>query len=418
MNAPPDIMENLKVLIIAHVAGGGYVRTTDNFVRTAGGLGALFINHTEVYRERGFRGTKEYIEGFIGDNKVNCVIYMPSTFEFYFDVGFFEHIRKTCFTVMVAGEIETDYESRTAYYAQAMDLVLLPNFTSVAALGQIGVDSMPYWGWYSPDNYASSAPSTKTIDVSFLGQLKEKHGRQALINHLVSDGIKVETFGPDSPGGVITQEDKIRIYKETKINLNLAGVNRKTRLTGSRGIHRRAKQFKTNLFEAAFCGGFVLSEYVPGTENLFEIGKEIDVFRDKPELSRKVKYYLSHDEEREAMAASARVRALKERKFNVANAVSDLFETLDGLRKKKKYEPSAIYLDPEFLTNYTTYRLWPIAGFIKSGKWMHALEELKIIAGRPILDLYQIRIFLIEEILDKFPAVKTLMKKIFERSGK
>jgi spore maturation protein CgeB len=407
-------MEDLKILILAHVTAGGYVRSTDNFVKTAVSRGACFLNHTDIYRQYGFRGAKKRISDFIEDNKINCVIYMPSTFEFYFDVDFFESIRKTCFTVMVSGEIETDYESRTSYYAQAMDLVLLPNFTSVAALSQIGVDSMPYWGWYHSGKYAPIGDTAKTMDVSFLGQLNEKYGRRELIDYLSRAGIHVETFGPDSKSGVVSEEEKIRIYRSTRINLNLAGVNRKTRLTGSREIHRRVKQFKTNLFEAAFCGGFVLSEYVPGMENLFEIGVEMDIFRDKEELAEKVKYYLSHDEERESAAKRGMERALKERRFDVEKAVPDLFVAIDERRRKKKYSPSEIYLDPEFITNYTSYRLWTASWFIKAGKWRFAFDELMVIIRRPAISMYQLRIFLIEEVLDEFPKIKAFLKSLGE----
>ena len=45
-------------------------------------------------------------------------------------------------------------------------------------------------------------------------------------------------------------------------------------------------------------GGFVLTNYQQEIENYFEIGKEIEVFRDLDELMEKVSYYLSHEKER------------------------------------------------------------------------------------------------------------------------
>ncbi len=45
-------------------------------------------------------------------------------------------------------------------------------------------------------------------------------------------------------------------------------------------------------------GGFVLTNYQQEIEDYFEIGKEIEVFRDLDELMEKTAYYLSHEEER------------------------------------------------------------------------------------------------------------------------
>lgn len=411
-------MNDTKILILAHVVKEGYIQTINGFIKTLTDNNAVLLNHTELYQKYGRSGTQNYITDFISENKVNCVIYLPSAFEFYFDVYFFENLRKNYYLVMLAGEIETDYETRVQYYAQAMDLIFFSNFTSGPTMRQIGINSIPYWGWWNPDDYRKPDNVEKNLDISFLGQAADKSGRQSYIDYLAENGINVETFGSGSKNGKISTEEKIRLYKRTRINLNLAGVSKKTRLTGSREIHRRAKQFKINLFEAAFCGGFILSEYVPGIENLFEIGGEIDVFYDKHELLEKVKYYLDHAQERENIARKGQERAYKEKRLDVKYAVPELISAIGKLRKKKKYMPSEIYLDDEFLKNYTTYRVLLIMQFFKAVKWKFALEELKIILKYRTLDWYQIRIFFIEEILDKFPKIKSFLKLIFERSGK
>ena len=45
---------------------------------------------------------------------------------------------------------------------------------------------------------------------------------------------------------------------------------------------------------------------------MFEVGVEIDVFRDKEELVDKARYYLSHESVRETMAARAHARAAQQ----------------------------------------------------------------------------------------------------------
>jgi hypothetical protein len=145
-------------------------------------------------------------------------------------------------------------------------------------------------------------------------------------------------------------------------------------------------------------------------EHFFEVGREIDVFYDKEELLEKVKYYLVHEEEREKIARKGYERAVKD--YAVERAVPKLISTINELRIKKIYKPSEIYLDEEFIRNYTTYRALLIIRFIKQLKWKFALEEFMIILKHRKLDWYQICIFTIKEIFDNFPKIKSFLKKL------
>ena len=52
------------------------------------------------------------------------------------------------------------------------------------------------------------------------------------------------------------------------------------------------------IFDIMGCGGFVLTNYQEEIDDLFEIGKEIEVFHNLNELKEKVDYYLTHEKER------------------------------------------------------------------------------------------------------------------------
>lgn len=76
-----------------------------------------------------------------------------------------------------------------------------------------------------------------------------------------------------------------KIYHLSKINLNI------TLPSIESGLPQR-------IFDIMGCGGFVLTNYQPEIDEMFEIGRDIEVFRDQTELLRKVSYYLSHEQER------------------------------------------------------------------------------------------------------------------------
>lgn len=89
--------------------------------------------------------------------------------------------------------------------------------------------------------------------------------------------------------GVDYYTDMNKVFFLSKINLNI------TLPSIESGVPQR-------IFDIMACGGFVITNYQEGIEDLFEIGKEIEVYHDIPELLQKCHYYLTHEKERLAVA--------------------------------------------------------------------------------------------------------------------
>jgi spore maturation protein CgeB len=52
------------------------------------------------------------------------------------------------------------------------------------------------------------------------------------------------------------------------------------------------------------CGGFLLTQYVPGLEELFDDGVQLASYKTFEECADKVAYYVAHDEERRRIASA------------------------------------------------------------------------------------------------------------------
>jgi glycosyltransferase involved in cell wall biosynthesis len=174
----------------------------------------------------------------------------------------------------------------------------LPNFD--------GLVKKSYWFPNSyPDELMLPKDIEKTIDVGFCGNVLN---RGHVINSLDKYGIKKDIF--------IIGDDMVDVINSYKIHLNCNISN---------DINYRT-------FETTGCGTFLITNYTPGLEKLFDIGKEIVVYNDLNDLDNKVNYYLENEEEREKIAKSGYKRAKKEHTY--FERAKSLIEIIKNYKKE------------------------------------------------------------------------------------
>ena len=193
-------------------------------------------------------------------------------------------------------------------------------------------------------------PSGLPIDlpVTFAGQAYGE--RPALVRLLSDHGVDIRVWGPgweyhiDRPprnplrriarrlakpdgairlpreivGGVLSDRQLVETYSRSRINLGFATCG-ETHLAGE-----RITQIRLRDFEVPMSGGFYLAEYTEELEEFFDIGREIACHHGREDLVEKVRYYLEHDSEREAIRRAGHERCLRDhtwrRRFETAFA--------------------------------------------------------------------------------------------------
>jgi spore maturation protein CgeB len=190
-----------------------------------------------------------------------------------------------------------------------------------------GVGARPI---YCPEaansNYYRPTDVAKDIPVSFVGQAYGE--RPGLVCKLLDAGVPVKVFGPRWPDyfrlkrffglfeqtsghlqvprriyGGIPDEQLVAIFNRTQVNLGFSAVWN----DGQRELQVRLRDF-----EIPMCGAFLLTEYQPELEEYFDIGKEIDCYRDPDDLVEKVKYYLARPRRCKEIGHAARERCLRD----------------------------------------------------------------------------------------------------------
>jgi spore maturation protein CgeB len=71
----------------------------------------------------------------------------------------------------------------------------------------------------------------------------------------------------------------------------------------------------TRLFEAAACGGFVLSHSGPEIDRYFQPGTEVATFDSLPDLRDAIHHYLRADDERRSIALAGQARAHRDHTY-------------------------------------------------------------------------------------------------------
>jgi len=143
-------------------------------------------------------------------------------------------------------------------------------------------------------------PGSKKYDVCFVGA---NYGiRAKIIKAIEKSGVHVECYGSGWPNGRIPTEEVPELFARSKIVLGV----------GTIGYCKDFYALKMRDFDGAMSGSFYLTHHNPDLEDLFEIGKEIETYRNIEECVKKVHYYLEHPDEREAIAKAGRIRAEKE----------------------------------------------------------------------------------------------------------
>ncbi len=156
-------------------------------------------------------------------------------------------------------------------------------------------------------------------------------------------GIKVHCFGDRWENGRVTYEQMENIFVTSKINLNISNSTQydiRYLLSNPKNIIHTLKstknvsQTKARIFEIPVQGGFELTEYVPSLEDYFDIGKEISCYRDIDEAELLIKYYLSHDKERESIKLLGVKKAREKHTFK--NRIIDFMKDIEKIYDKKK----------------------------------------------------------------------------------
>lgn len=238
---------------------------------------------------------------------------------------------------------EWRFEIFSKHYAPLFDWISTTDFRSVGKYHKMGYKNVIKTTWgcnqflYKPSKSASGKRFEH--DVTFVG--KAYGNRPHMIDAIKNAKINVDCWGGGWSNGRIPQKDMIKLFNQSKVNLNFSQTPRNLNPTYILGIlfnreinnqvyinspnewiprikflmHEPTAQIHARLFEIPACGGFMLAEQADKIEDYYTDGKEIAVFKNEHDLIQKIEYYLNENKERTNIANAGYKRTIKEHTY-------------------------------------------------------------------------------------------------------
>lgn len=363
------IIEN--VLVFSHFIDGNRV-----FEDYCNGIKAHsknyhYVDYIEEYLAQGKDQFEQRILQKVMDDKIDCIFFIWWSSDLTFDLKFMEKLASL--TAIVINYYDTEYffEGVDRYYAQLADLVILPDCLARYKYEHLNINALTTFALYDKNLCTRDEKLPKAIDVSFVGNLKQAN-RKEYIDYLTEHGISVQTYGVASNNGFVTFDEMIKVFNQSKINLNFTGTsNSGNYVVRPPTINQRIKQSKGRPIEIALSGGFILSEYAPGISEMFSLGEEMEVFASKEDLLDKVQFYLANEDKRIDAATRSYRRAIQD-----YDCVSGFRRVFNKLAEVDRSSNKTSHVDRSFLENFTSYRFFYIALFLLKGNFGHIPAEI------------------------------------------
>jgi hypothetical protein len=181
--------------------------------------------------------------------------------------------------------------------------------TKVEFLPQ-GIDSLVH----KKEKFNIEDKNKYSCDVMFAGSISNIHkGRKALLTHVNNMGIHYKRY----TNIFDCEHNKACMY--SKITL------------GHCGFPEIAISNSVRDFKVMGAGGFLLTEYTKDLEELYDIGNECETYTTIKECDEKIKYYLSHEQERLTIAENG--YNITHKNHTYINRMKSVINNIEGDKK-------------------------------------------------------------------------------------
>lgn len=309
----------------------------------------VFFDFMKTFHELGREAMNKELLETIRREQPDIVLFVP--FQDQFIPEMIDEMNKHTVTIGYYYD-DTWRINYSRFWSQHYTYVTTSDVNGVRRWRELGCNNFIYSPFSANPEVFRKMDIPKKYDVSFVGGYHPY--RAWLLHKLRRAGIQVNAWGFGWNTGRLDQNAMVKVFNQSRINLNMSNNDSldlrfllsvtmplKVILRAWEGAGRVIyrpdakvrEMVKGRHFEINACGGFQLSYYVEGIERHYAIGDEIALYASIEDMIEKVRYYLKHEDEREAIALRGYERTLRD--HTAEKRFGDLFNAI-GIKTCRK----------------------------------------------------------------------------------
>lgn len=259
------------------------------------------------------------------------------------DIATLRQINKKGTTTLAwFGDDEWRFETHSKFYAPHFTFSATTYPGAIQRYIDIGYHNILLTAAGVNSSILLDSPIKKDIDVTFIGSWSKS--REATIQAIRRAGITIFTYGSNWPGGRVSYERMLNLLARSKISL---GLNTPSFYFGWRPVARlffkyqnfsrsfwniepdvhnffnnltswqekKIIQMKARTFEVPARRSLLITQHTPHLDMYYAEGREIVVYEGIPDLVEKIRYFLDHDAEREAISEAGYQRTARDHTY-------------------------------------------------------------------------------------------------------
>lgn len=152
--------------------------------------------------------------------------------------------------------------------------------------------------------------------VVHVGGYGKVHNERNDLLEKVSNRIKIDFWGYGE-NNLMKNSPILNNFHGESWGLDMFNVLYNSKITTTKHIDSVAGKYAANmtLYEATGVGTLLITDEKENLSEIFEIGKEIETYNNAEDLTKKIKYYLEHEEERLKIAKAGQARTLRDHTY-------------------------------------------------------------------------------------------------------
>lgn len=215
---------------------------------------------------------------------------------------------------IVIGQHATSLPAGNAFDGYDLILSSLPNV--VAYFRKHGVASEYFRLGFEQEVLQKLTKRPTMYDIVHIGGYGPIHNERNVLLQKIARRFNVDFWGYGI--GNLPSDSPIRgNYHGEAWGLEMYNIRRNSKIILNKHITSVASRFCNNctLYEATGVGTLLITDYKDNLHELFELGHEVIAYRNAEECAELIEYYLTHEDERTAIANAGQQRTLREHTY-------------------------------------------------------------------------------------------------------